>query len=184
MRRDVSYAMRCDPSAAAVKIGKNKSIPIYIYIFVLNIILSIYESNEIQIQLITSLHKPRSRVPAAAKLGADSQDGQRHPGGARRSAAAYYTLGTKRMGRPFARGPCTPRAERPPRQPRTLSVTVVGCSMGIWARTLRVDCGMDGFRRPSGAHFVVCSLLVLGPKYQILPSRRFCDTETLEKRNI
>ena len=92
-------------------------------------------------------------------------------------------LGTKRMGRPSADDPCTPRAERPPRQPRTLSATVVGCSMGIWARTLRVDRGMDGFRGPSGAHFVVCSLLVLGPKYQILPSRRFCATETPEKRN-
>jgi len=42
---------------------------------------------------------------------------------------------------------------------------------------------MDGFRGPSGAHFVVCSLLVLGPKYQILSSMRFCATETLEKRN-
>jgi len=92
-------------------------------------------------------------------------------------------LGTKRMGRPSADDPCTPRAERPPRQPRTLSVTVVGCSMGIWARTLPVDRGMDGFRGPSGAHFVVCSLLVLGPKYQILPTRRFCATETPEKRN-
>jgi hypothetical protein len=40
--------------------------------------------------------------------------------------------------------------------------------MGIWARTYRVDRGMDGFREPSGAHFVVCSLLVFGPKYQIL----------------
>jgi hypothetical protein len=79
--------------------------------------------------------------------------------------------------------PCTPRAEIPPRQPHTLSVTVVGCSMGIWARTLRVDRGMDGFRWPSGAHFVVCSLLVLGPKYQILPSRRFCVTETPENRD-
>ena len=74
-------------------------------------------------------------------------------------------------------------AWRPPRQPRTLSVTVVGCSMGIWARTLRVDRGMDGFRGPSGAHFVVCSLLVFGPKYQILPSRRFRVTETPENRN-
>ena len=92
-------------------------------------------------------------------------------------------LGTKRMGRPSADDPCTPRVERPPRQPRTLSVTVVGCSMGIWARTLRVDRSMDGFRGPSDAHFVVCSLLVLGPKYQILSSRRFCATETLEKRN-
>jgi hypothetical protein len=43
---------------------------------------------------------------------------------------------------------------------------------------------MDGFRRPSGANFVVCSLLVLGPKYQILPSMRFCATETPEKRII
>ena len=34
-------------------------------------------------------------------------------------------------------------------------MTVVGWSMGIWARTLRVDRGMDGFRGPSGAHFVV-----------------------------
>jgi hypothetical protein len=95
----------------------------------------------------------------------------------------YHALGTKRMGRPFADDPCTPRAERPPRQPHTLNVTVVGCSMGIWARTLRVDRGMDGFRGPSGAHFVVCSLLVLGPKYQILPYRRFCVTETPEKRH-
>ena len=92
-------------------------------------------------------------------------------------------LGTKRMGRPSVDDPCTPRAERPPRQPRTLSVTVVGCSMGIWARTLRIDRGMDGLRGPSDAHFVVCSLLVLGPKYQILSSRRFCVTETPEKRN-
>jgi hypothetical protein len=95
----------------------------------------------------------------------------------------YHTLGTKRMGRPSADDPCAPRAKQPPRQPRTLSVTVVGCSMGIWARTLRVDRGMDGFRGPSDAHFVVCSLLVLGPKYQFLPSRRFCVTETPEKRN-
>jgi hypothetical protein len=93
------------------------------------------------------------------------------------------TLDTKRMGRPSADDPCTRRAERPPRQPRTLKVTVVGCSMGIWARTLRVDCGMDGFRGPSGAHFVVFSLLVLGPKYRFLPSRRFCATETPEHRN-
>jgi hypothetical protein len=89
----------------------------------------------------------------------------------------------KTYGRPSADDPCTPRAERPPRQPRTLSVTIVGCSMDIWARTLRVDRGMDGFRGPSGAHFMVCSLLVLGPKYHILPSRRFCTTKTLEKRN-
>jgi hypothetical protein len=95
----------------------------------------------------------------------------------------YHTLGTKRMRRPSAHDPCTPRAERPPRQPGTLSVTVVGCSMEVWARTLRVDRGIDGFGRPSGAHFVVCSLLVLGPKYQILPSRRFCVTETPENRN-
>ena len=27
----------------------------------------------------------------------------------------YHALGTKRMGRPFADDPCTPRAERPPR---------------------------------------------------------------------
>jgi hypothetical protein len=54
--------------------------------------------------------------------------------------------------------------------------------MDIWARTLRVDRGMDGFRGPSSAHFVVCSLLVLGPKYQILPSKRFCATETPENR--
>ena len=86
----------------------------------------------------------------------------------------------KTYGRPYAADPCTPRAERPPRQPPTPVVTVVGCSMDIWARTLRVDRGMDGFRGPSGAHFVVCSLLVLGPKYQILPSRRFCATETLD----
>jgi hypothetical protein len=95
----------------------------------------------------------------------------------------YHTRGTKTYGRPSADDPCTPRAERPPGQPRTLSVTVVGCSMGIWTRILRVDRGMDGFRGPSGAHFMVCSLLVLGPKYQILPSRRFCVTETPEKRN-
>jgi hypothetical protein len=43
----------------------------------------------------------------------------------------FSRLGTKRMGRPSVDGPCTPRAERPPRQPHTLSVTVVGCSMGI-----------------------------------------------------
>jgi hypothetical protein len=55
------------------------------------------------------------------------------------------------MGRPSADDPCTPRAKRPPRQPRTLSVAVVGCVMGIWALTLRVDRGMDGFRGPSGA---------------------------------
>ena len=92
-------------------------------------------------------------------------------------------LGTKRMGRPSAGDPYTPRAERPPRQPRTLSVTVVGCSMCIWARTLQLDHCMDGFRGPSGAHFVVCSLLVFGPKYQILPSKRFWATETPENRN-
>jgi hypothetical protein len=89
----------------------------------------------------------------------------------------------KTYGRPSADDPCTPRAERPPRQPHTLSAVVVGYSMGIWARTLRVDRGMDGFRGPSGAHFVVCLLLVVGPKYQILLSRRFCATETPEKRN-
>jgi hypothetical protein len=89
----------------------------------------------------------------------------------------------KTYGRPSADDPCTPRAERPPRQPHTLSVMVVVCSMGIWARTLRVDRGMNGFGGPSGAHFVVCSLLVLGPKYQILPSRRFCVTKTPENRN-
>jgi hypothetical protein len=43
--------------------------------------------------------------------------------------------------------------------------------------------GMDGFRGPSGAHFVVYSLLVLGPKYQILPSKRFCAIVTPEKRD-
>ena len=43
--------------------------------------------------------------------------------------------------------------------------------------------GMDGFRGPSGAHFVVFSLLVLDPKYQILPSRRFWVIETPENRN-
>jgi hypothetical protein len=58
----------------------------------------------------------------------------------------------KTYGRPSADDPCTPRAKRPPRQPRTLSVTVVGCSMGIRARTLRVDRGIYGFRGPSGAH--------------------------------
>ena len=89
----------------------------------------------------------------------------------------------KTYGRPSADDPCTPRAEGPPRQPRTLSATVVGYAMGIWARTLRVDRGMDSFRGPSDAHFVVCSLLVLGPKYQILPSMRFCATETHEDRN-
>ena len=89
----------------------------------------------------------------------------------------------KTYGATLCRRSCTPQAKQPPRQPRTLSVTVVGCSMGIWARTLRVDRGMDSFRGPSNAHFVVCSLLVLGPKYQILPSRRFCVTETPEKRN-
>ena len=87
----------------------------------------------------------------------------------------------KTYGRPSADDPCTPRAERPPRQPRTLSATVVGCSMGIWARTLRVDSGMDGFRGPIDAHFVVCSLLVLGPKYQILPSRRFVSQKRLKR---
>jgi hypothetical protein len=56
---------------------------------------------------------------------------------------------TKRMGRLSAADPRTPRAERPPRQPRTLSA--VGCSTGIWARTLRVDRGIDGFSGPSGA---------------------------------
>jgi hypothetical protein len=49
-------------------------------------------------------------------------------------------------------------------QPRTLSVMVVGCSMGVYARILRVGRGMDGFRGPSDALFVVCSLLVFGPK--------------------
>ena len=101
----------------------------------------------------------------------------------RRRRVAYGATLCRRMGRPSVDDPCTPRAERPPRQPHTLSVTVVGCSMGIWARTLRVDRGMDGFRGPSGAHFMVCSLLVLGPKYQILPSRHFCVIETPEKRN-
>jgi hypothetical protein len=33
---------------------------------------------------------------------------------------------TKRTGRPSVDDPCTPRAERPPRQPHTLSVAVVG----------------------------------------------------------
>jgi hypothetical protein len=41
---------------------------------------------------------------------------------------------------------------------------------------------MDGFRGPSGAHFVVYSSLVLGPKYQILLSKRFWATETPENR--
>jgi hypothetical protein len=36
---------------------------------------------------------------------------------------------------------------------------------------------------PNDAHFVVCSLLVLGPKYQNLLSMRFCVTETPENRN-
>jgi hypothetical protein len=40
---------------------------------------------------------------------------------------------------------------------------------------------MDGFKGPSGAHFVVCSLLVLGPKYQILPSRRFLPQKRLKR---
>jgi hypothetical protein len=102
------------------------------------------------------------RVERHCQLGMDVLEKQQ----------AWY----KTYGRPSAGDPCTPRAERPPRQPRTLSVTVVGCSMGIWARTLRVDRGMDGFRGPSGAHFVVCSLLVLGPKYRILPPERFCVT--------
>jgi hypothetical protein len=53
---------------------------------------------------------------------------------------------SKTYGRPSANDPCTPRAERPPWQPCTLSVAVMGCSMSIWARTLRVDSGMDGFR--------------------------------------
>jgi hypothetical protein len=82
----------------------------------------------------------------------------------------YHTLGTKRMGRPSANDPCKPRAERPPRQPRTLSVTGVGCSMCILARTLCVERGMNGCGGLSGAHFVVCSLLVLDPKYHFLPS--------------
>ena len=90
----------------------------------------------------------------------------------------------KTYGRPSADDPCTPRAERPPRQPRTLSVTVVECSMGIWARTLRVDRGMNGFRGQSGAYFVVCSVLVLGPEYRVLPSRHFRATGTPENRNI
>jgi hypothetical protein len=63
-------------------------------------------------------------------------------------------------------------------------VTVVGCSMAIWARTLRIGRGMDGSRGPSGAHFVVCSLLVLGPKYQILPSRRFWAQKRLKKQRL
>ena len=45
------------------------------------------------------------------------------------------------MGRPSADDPRTPRAERPPRRRPTLSVTVVDCSMAIWARTLRVGRG-------------------------------------------
>jgi hypothetical protein len=85
--------------------------------------------------------------------------------------------------RPFAGDPCMLRAERPPRQPRTLSVTVMGCCMDIWARTLRVDRRMDGFRGPSGAHFVVCSLLVLGPEDRFLPPMRFGATETPENTN-
>jgi hypothetical protein len=96
----------------------------------------------------------------------------------------YHRLGTKRMGRPSACDHWTPRAERPPRQPRTLRVTVVGCSMGIWTCSLRVDRGMDGFRGPSGAHFVVCSLLVLGPKYQVLPSRRFVAQKHLDEERL
>jgi hypothetical protein len=46
-----------------------------------------------------------------------------------------------------------------------------------------MECGVDGFLGPSGAHVVVCSLLILGPKYQILPSKCFFATETPEKRN-
>jgi hypothetical protein len=42
---------------------------------------------------------------------------------------------------------------------------------------------MDGFREPSGAHFVVYSLLVFGPKYQVLPPMRFWAIETPENRN-
>ena len=99
----------------------------------------------------------------------------------------FGRLGAKRKERPSAGDPHTPRAERPPRQPRTLRVTVVGCSMVVYTRALRVDRGMDGFRRPSGAHFVVCSLLVLGPKYPLGvfgPQKRVTETlgwETAEQ---
>jgi hypothetical protein len=71
----------------------------------------------------------------------------------------FVRLGAKRMGRPCAGDPRPHRAERPPRQPRTLSVTIVGCSMCIWACSLRVDRGMVGFKGPSSAHCVVCALL-------------------------
>jgi hypothetical protein len=74
------------------------------------------------------------------------------------------------------------------KQPCTLSVAVVGCSTGIlvlvWAQTLRVDRGMDGFRGPSGAQFVVCSLLVLGPKHQNLVSRRFWPQKRLRTERL
>jgi hypothetical protein len=53
----------------------------------------------------------------------------------------------------------------------------------IWARALRVDRRMDDFGAPSDAHFVVCSLLVLGPKYRVLPFQRFWSTEMLETTN-
>jgi hypothetical protein len=101
-----------------------------------------------------------------------------------KTAFSWY----KTYGRPSARDPRTPQAEKPPRQPRTLSVMDFGCFMGIWARTLRVDRGMDGFRGPSGAHFVVCSLLVLGPKFP--QNTKFCHpgvlgaTETPETETL
>jgi hypothetical protein len=42
---------------------------------------------------------------------------------------------------------------------------------------------MDGFRWPGGTRSVVCSLLILGSKYQVLPCRRFWAEETHENRN-
>jgi hypothetical protein len=56
--------------------------------------------------------------------------------------------------------------------------------MGIWARTLRVDRGMDGFRGFSGAHFVVCSLMVSGPKYQIWHLGVFVPQKRLEQKRL
>jgi hypothetical protein len=61
-----------------------------------------------------------------------------------------------------------------------------GCRLlyGYMGTDLSRDRGMDGFRGPTrGAHFVVCSQLILGPKYQILPSMRFWATETPQNRN-
>jgi hypothetical protein len=35
------------------------------------------------------------------------------------------------------------------------------------ASAVRTDRGMDGLKGSSGIHLVVCSVLVLGPKYQV-----------------